>query len=116
MRGLTSQAVVALLVSAATVLAYDRLVVRPSLRVGIVDVAAVYRAKETEFAQLLKGRTDAERDKALLLAREFAQRLPLALEELPRECGCLVVIRSAVAGASANTIDLTPALARKLGA
>jgi hypothetical protein len=115
MKGLASQLAVALVVAAASLLAYDRLVVRPSLRVGIVDVAAVYRAKEAEFAQLLKAHADPDRDKALLLARDFARRLPLALEELPRECGCLVVIRSAVAGPSANSVDLTAALTRKLG-
>jgi hypothetical protein len=115
MKALASQLLVALVVASAALLGYDRLVVRPSLRIGIVDVSAVYRAKEAEFAQLLKGSADADRDKALLLAREFARRLPQALEELPRECGCLVVIRSAVAGPSANSIDLTAALTRKLG-
>jgi conjugal transfer pilin signal peptidase TrbI len=32
------------------------------------------------------------------MARAFAQRLPLALDELPRECNCLVILKTAVAG------------------
>ena len=35
------------------------------------------------------------------------------LDELPRECGCLVVLRTAVAG-SPHAVDLTPALRRKV--
>jgi hypothetical protein len=46
----------------------------------------------------------------------FAQRLPLALEELPRECNCLVVLKSAVAGPTPNTVDLTAQLRRKVEA
>ena len=50
------------------------------------------------------------------MARSFAQRLPVALEELPRECNCLVVLKAAVAGATPNTVDLTAALRRKVSA
>ena len=52
----------------------------------------------------------------LVMARAFAQRLPLALEELPRDCGCLVVLKSAVAGPTPRTLDLTAHLRRKLEA
>ena len=48
--------------------------------------------------------------------RPVAQRLPLALEELPRDCGCLVVLKAAVAGPTPNTVDLTAALRRKVTA
>ena len=63
-------------------------------------------------------RTPAEEDrqKALLMARAFAQRLPAALEELPRDCGCLVVLKSAVAGPTPQMVELTAALRRKLEA
>jgi hypothetical protein len=50
------------------------------------------------------------------MARSFSQRLPLALDELPRECGCLVVLKTAVAGPTPNTVDLTAAAAQKGGA
>ena len=112
-----AQLALTLLVVAAALLFYDRSVVRPAQRIGVVDVAEVYRQKEAEFTQLLT-RTPAEEDrqKALLMARAFAQRLPAALEELPRDCGCLVVLKSAVAGPTPQMIELTATLRRKLEA
>ena len=106
-----------LLVVSVTLTAYDRLVLRPALVIGVVDVAEVYRAKEAEFTQILtKASSEEDRQKALFMARTFAQRLPLALEELPRECGCLVVLKTAVAGPTPNTVDLTATLRRKVTA
>ena len=106
-----------LLVVSVTLTAYDRLVLRPLLVIGVVDVAEVYRAKEAEFTQILtKASSEEDRQKALFMARSFAQRLPLALEELPRECNCLVVLKAAVAGPTPNTVDLTATLRRKVSA
>lgn len=114
---LLGQSLITLLVVTASLATYDRLVLRPALIIGMVDVAEVYRAKEAEFTQILtKASSDEDRQKALLMARAFAQRLPLALDELPRECGCLVVLKTAVAGATPNTIDLTARLRRKVDA
>ncbi|PZQ02071.1 MAG: hypothetical protein DI587_03450 [Variovorax paradoxus] len=106
------------LVSAAVVgsalLAYDRWVLRPALVIGIVDLSEVYRAKEAQFTQLMTAPAgEDERQRALALARSFSQRLPAALDELPRECGCLVVVRTAVVG-SPQARDLTPTLRRKV--
>ena len=79
--------------------------------------AALYRAKEAEFTQILtKASSEEDRQKALVMARAFAQRLPLALDELPRECNCLVILRTAVAGPTPNTVDLTAQLRRKVAA
>ncbi len=112
---LLRQGLLTLLVVSAALTAYDRLVLRPALVIGVVDVAEVYRAKEAEFTQMLtKASSEDDRQKALFMARTFAQRLPLALEELPRECNCLVVLKSAVAGPTPNTVDLTAALRRKV--
>jgi hypothetical protein len=115
------KAVVTLSVALSTLLAtcglvaYDRLVVRPGRLVGIVDVSEVYRTKEAEFAALLTAsKSDEARQRALDLASAFAKRLPAALDELPADCRCLVVLKSAVAGASDNTLDLTPLLKAKL--
>ena len=114
---LLRQGLLTLLVMSATLTAYDRLVLRPALVIGVVDVAEVYRAKEAEFTQILtKASSEEDRQKALFMARSFAQRLPLALEELPRECSCLVVLKAAVAGATPNTVDLTATLHRKVSA
>jgi hypothetical protein len=106
----------ALLIVLGTLAAYDRAVVRPAQRVGVVDVGEVYRQKEAEFTQLLTRATnDADREKAFALARSFSQRLPAALEELPRDCACLVMLKSAVAGRTPRTVDLTALLQQKLG-
>ena len=112
---------VILFVVAASLATYDRLVLRPALVIGVVDVAEVYRAKEAEFTQILtkalsQPPSEEDRQKALIMARAFAQRLPLALDELPRECNCLVVLRTAVAGPTPNTVDLTAQLRRKVAA
>ncbi|MBK9311576.1 MAG: hypothetical protein IPN12_12765 [Rhodocyclaceae bacterium] len=116
-----AQGLVTLFVVAASLAAYDRWVLRPALVIGVVDVAEVYRAKEAEFTQILtkalsQPASEEDRQKALVMARAFAQRLPLALEELPRECNCLVILRTAVAGSTPNTVDLTAQLRRKVAA
>ena len=116
-----TQGLVTLLVVAASLTAYDRWVLRPALVIGVVDVAEVYRAKEAEFTQILtkalsQPASEEERQKALVMARAFAQRLPRALDELQRECNCLVILRTAVAGPTPNTIDLTAQLRRKVAA
>ena len=112
---LLAHAMFTLFIVAGTLLFYDRTVVRPAQRVGMVDVAEVYRQKEAEFTLLLtKTSSEDDRQKALLMARAFAQRLPAALEELPRDCGCLVVLKSAVAGPTPHTVDLTAQLRRKV--
>ncbi len=117
MRALLLQGAVTLLAVAAAIAAYDHWVVRPALRVGLVDVGEVYRQKEAEFTLILtKAGSDEERQKAMAMARGFSQRLPLALEELPIDCGCLVILKSAVAGATSRTVDLTAHLRHKVEA
>ena len=110
-----AHAMFTLFLVAGALLVYDRAVVRPAQRVGMVDVAEVYRQKEAEFTLLLtKSSSEDDRQRALLMARAFAQRLPAALEELPRDCGCLVVLKSAVAGPTPHTVDLTAQLRKKV--
>jgi len=117
LKALLPNAALALLIVAGALAAYDRWVVRPGQVVGLVDVGEIYRQKEAEFTLLLtRSGSDAERDKAFAMARSFSQRLPLALEELPRDCGCLVVLKSAVAGPTPRTLDLTAQLRRKVEA
>ena len=116
-KALLPNAALALLIVAAALAAYDRWVVRPGQVIGLVDVGEIYRQKEAEFTLLLtRAGSDGERDKAFAMARSFSQRLPLALEELPRDCGCLVVLKSAVAGPTPRTLDLTAQLRRKVEA
>ena len=104
-------------IAAGAIALYHHTIVRPALAIGMVDVAEVYRIKEAEFTQLLtRSSSDDDRQRALSMARAFAQRLPAALEELPRECACLVLIKNAVAGSTRHMVDLTPALRGKLEA
>jgi hypothetical protein len=94
--------------------AYDGWVVRPSRLIGMVDVGEVVRLKEAEFTQQITRAGADEHQRALDLAQRFAERLPIALDELPRDCRCLVLVRSAVAGAPPHAIDLTAHLKRKV--
>lgn len=116
MKTLISQSVLTLLVVALALAAYDRLVARATKSIGVVDVGQVYRLKEAEFTQLVtKSTSEQERQQALAMAQRFAQQLPLALEELSRDCACLVLVRSAVAGNPPHALDLTMLLRRKVG-
>ena len=110
-------ALVSLFVVAVGVAAYHHTVRSPADRIGVIDVTEVYRLKEKEFTDLVTraGASEADKDKAMAQAESFARALPQALEELPRECGCLVLLRNAIAANTPATIDLTPALKRKVG-
>ena len=115
MKTVALSASLSVLIMACGLVAYDRLVVRPSQVIGVVDVAEVYRVKEAEFAALITAsKSEEERQKALDLASTFARRLPVAMGELPGDCGCLVVLNSAIAGRTPNTRDLTALLKTKL--
>lgn len=103
------------LASICGLVAYDRLVVRPGRVIGVVDVGEVYRAKESEFAaRVTNSRGELDRKLALEQASAFAAKFAVALDELPAECGCIVLVRSAVAGTTPATRDLTPLLKSKL--
>lgn len=115
MRTLALHGSITLLIVALALLIYDHWVVRPALAIGMVDVGYVYRVKEAEFTQLLtKSDSGEDRQRAMDMARRFSQRLPAALEELPQECRCLVVVKSAMVGRPGQAFDLTPALIRKV--
>ena len=117
LKSLLLNAGMACVIVLGTLAAYDRVVVRPAQLIGVVDVAEVYRQKEAEFTLILtRAASDGEREQAMRMARSFARRLPLALEELPRDCGCLVVLKTAVAAPAPRTVDLTAHLRRKVEA
>jgi len=77
-------------------IAYDRYARMRELRVAVVDVAAVYRAKEVQFTALLTQPGSAAH--APQLAADFARRLPQALAEIATECQCLLLTRAVLAG------------------
>ena len=106
---------ISILFSAVALIGYHRMVVSPALTVGVVDVAGLYRDKEAEFARVItSGAPEAERQAALARARDFAQRLPGALDEISAACGCLVMLKSAVASMNPRTVDLTGFLRSRL--
>jgi len=112
---LLANALVSLFFVAGGLLAYDRLAARPARIIGVVDLAEVYRAKEDAFTrQLTAARSEEERQAALQVARNFSKRLPEALESLPAECGCLVLLKASLAGPTPYTIDLTARLRQKV--
>ena len=67
--------------------------------------------RATRFDWVLAGSIDRERSAPW---QQFARRLPAALQELAQDCGCLVLLKSAVAGAPAHAQDLTALLRQKL--
>jgi hypothetical protein len=116
-RTLTLQLVLTLAVVALALTGYHRFVLAPSVRFGVVDVSEVYRLKEKQILAVVTKPTvtDADKQMAVTMTVEFSKTLPAALEQLPAECGCFVLLRSAVAAQAPNTVDLTPLLRQKIG-
>ena len=89
----------------------------PTPRVGVLDLAGLYRLKEAQISRLLsaEGASPASREQALQEAGEFGDRLEALLSELPGRCGCLVLARSAVLGSPGVALDLTADVRTRLG-
>ncbi len=107
----------ALATLAAGLAVYHTRWVQPAQAIGVVDISEIYHAKEREYSDMLTrtGATDESQHRAREMAGQFASALPRALTEMPAECQCLVLLRSAVVGDTPATVDLTPLLRRKLG-
>ena len=85
--------------------------------IAVLDVAELYRLKESQVAAVLVKRetSDAERVTAIQRAAAFGTDMTALIEALPAECGCLVLTRGAVVGSGARLTDLTPDVRRRLG-
>lgn len=87
------------------------------IKLGVVDLASVYRDKEAQFSKAVgdEHATDADRDRAVAAALDFAKTLPNDLASLSQVCGCVVLLGNAVASRTAQVQDLTPLLRAKVG-
>lgn len=102
----------ALLAAYATWIAPSR-----SPRLAVLDVAELYRLKEREIAAVLikTDAIEADRLNALKRASEFGTQITTLIEQLPAECGCLILARGAIVGSSTTLPDLTPTARQRLG-
>lgn len=104
------------LISAALVLGHAAWVspAEPQ-RLAVLDVAEIYRLKETQVTTVLTKRdaTDEERTRALSGAGGFGIELGKLIHVLADECRCLVLARGAVIGQGLP--DLTPEVRKRLG-
>ena len=89
----------------------------PPQRLAVLDVAELYRLKETQVTTLLvRGDLSMEaRARVLGSVGSFGTSLAAILKSLPGECHCLVLSRGAVVGAIPDLPDLTPDVRRRLG-
>ena len=117
MKLLAWNAVITSVIVSLALVGYDRAVRRPATVVGLIDVGEVMKRQHAAVLGTVTKPTASERDRARATDRgaQFSTVFPRALDQLAEECGCLVLVRSAVAGVPPNSIDLTARLEELLG-
>jgi hypothetical protein len=90
---------------------------RHSPTLAVLDVAELYRLKESQITTVLVNgeASDAQRANALRHAARFGTEVSSLLQTLPSECRCIVLARGAVVGTASQLPDLTPDVRRRLG-
>lgn len=97
-----------------TTLAYH-FVVAPKT-VGIVNATDLWKRGQTQVAEALvqPATSDAQRREALASAQRYGERLQIALDQVARDCRCVLVTSSAVLAGQAP--DYTESVARAMAA
>jgi hypothetical protein len=102
-------------INSVALTAYHHWVIKPIPVVGVVDAWLVFREEQARHMQAVSSSTDeVARARALAAARDFAAGYPDRLADLQRDCGCLVVDRSAIAAQPHGVQDLTPLLRQRV--
>jgi hypothetical protein len=106
-------ALVSLVIVVSALIVYDR-VLRPVRGVATIDIDLLVQAKEALVTDELNrlGATGSP-GRAYELAGSFTRDLTAAIENTQRDCTCDIFVRAAVV--SAPSIDLTQAVATRLG-
>jgi hypothetical protein len=67
-------------------------------RYAVIDVQDVYGEKQKEFSQIIlkKGTTEDDRQKAVDMAQRFGKNLDAVLKTVTKECGCILLNKSAL--------------------
>lgn len=98
--------------SAAAVLAYH--VTRPAPpRLATLNVAQLFNERQEELMKLVAGGGEAATQKAMEAAQAFGKELEAQVLALPKECGCVVLVRGAVV-AGGELPDYTDVLRQRL--
>lgn len=86
-------------------------------RLAVLDVAELYRLKETQVAALLvkPDATDADRAAILKSVQGFGAEVIRVVQALPQDCRCLILARGALIGEDSQLPDLTADARRRLG-
>jgi hypothetical protein len=97
-------AALAFAICAAMLAAYHFLVPPPAAKFGRVDLTRLITEQQRDFAELV---AKGEGERAYDHAARTGKGLSLAVRELARECGCVILVSDAVV---AGAEDLTPRL------
>ncbi len=106
------------LLSATMIFVYAAWIAPPRTpRLAVLDVAELYRLKETQVAALLVKPDSTGADRAALLksVQGFGAEVMRVVQALPQECRCLILARGALIGEDSQLPDLTPDARRRLG-
>ena len=99
--------------SAAAVFVYHALSPAP-LRFATLNVAELFSERQRELARLVsENGSEAATEKAVENARAFGKQLEAEALALPKECGCIVLVRGAVVGGTALS-DYTDLVRQRL--